>query len=222
MVTTKINRKKPNCFLLQNKRGDVSGGFAFSCHALRGIALSASQSILRARPSASSLARRYLTYCSAWAVSSDSHLSFGSRLSSELPRASQCLKAGSTKTGKSRADAASGSPRPLSGRVRSAAEEQSCAANSKKQLSNVFLPFLQMQGTEKPGLAFPREGRTYLRAVGLPCRASAQQRWCSSSEVKAGPFAEETHDSAGKDFNWCHTEGKQILQMQRQELQAFI
>lgn len=47
MATTKINRQKPNCFLLQNKLGDLSGGFAFRCHALGGTTLSGSRSLLR-------------------------------------------------------------------------------------------------------------------------------------------------------------------------------
>lgn len=71
MVTTKINRK-PNCFLLQNKLGDVSGGFVCSCHARSGIALSASRFVLRAFLSASSLAIGYLTYLYSMSSFSDS------------------------------------------------------------------------------------------------------------------------------------------------------
>lgn len=87
---------------------------------------------------------------------SDPCLSFYSQVSTSLKRASQCLKAGNTRAGSSHADAASGFQKLLSVTTLPSSPEQSCTADMKKQLSNVFLPFLQRQGIEMTGLTFPK------------------------------------------------------------------
>lgn len=97
-VTTKINRRKPNCFLLQSKLADLSGASALSCRALSGITLSGSRSLLRvctqSVPSCFLSCRRYLPCLERRSCFPASHPSFYSHFSTHLTRASQCLRAG--------------------------------------------------------------------------------------------------------------------------------
>lgn len=159
----------------------MSGGFVFSCHALSGITLSASQLTLHVCTHSISfcfiscnkvpylfvvheLFRRFTSLVLLMVIYvADKHPS--------------AFKAGNTRTRNSRADAASSSPRPLSvTALLSSPEppEQSCTADLKKQLSYIFLPFLQMRGIEMTGLTFPKAVNIPDSSwVPLPCLSPA-------------------------------------------------
>lgn len=136
---------------------------------------------------------------------SDPCLSFYSQVSTSLKRASQCLKAGNTRAGSSHADAASGFQKLLSMTTLPSSPEQSCTADMKKQLSNVFLPFLQRQGIEMTGLTFPKAmNMSDSSWVPLSCLSPATLTLLLRN--KGQPFSNRDTQVSREGLHWCQNE----------------